>query len=418
MRGDNRLRYIPDKSKRIVSDTIWSVAGLTLMNVAAQFVVYPYWNRVLGSENYGNVVYLLGVMNILAISIGSGINYTRMRQSADGKTANKPYNIMMAGGNIASLFVLLFLKVTGLIQINKPEFILFSILTVIVTWRYYADVEYRLSINYKGYFLYYLVIGIGYLVGILLFDITRLWPFALLPGEVAGILLVLIKGSILRENEVDRDEDSFAQFKPAANLALLLVSTNLLSHLLFNGDRIILQLFAGSTAVTIYYIASLFGKTMTLVATPLNSVLVGHLAKYQANLTIKMMNLVTGVSATLIILATIICSIVSLWFLPKLYPVDFIEAKQYLFLANATQVIYFVGNVLAASILLRFTSVRNQMTINIVHGMLFVVICIPITWRFGILGFCWSLLVVNLIRYVFCVILGYLGARRTSIDVK
>ena len=89
-------KRIPEKLKNIFTDTIWSMAGLVLMNVAAQFVVYPCWNRVLGSEEYGNIVYLLAVMNILAISVGSGVNYARMRQSANGETQNRPYMLLMA----------------------------------------------------------------------------------------------------------------------------------------------------------------------------------------------------------------------------------------------------------------------------------------------------------------------------------
>ena len=148
-------RIIPHKLNSIFTDTMWSIAGLALMNVAAQFVVYPYWNMVLGTEAYGNIVYLLAIMNVMAISVGVGINYTRMRQSVDGKTTNKPYNLLMVSGNVVSIAVLLLFKVTGIIIIGTSDFILFCILTVITMWRYYADVEYRLSINFKGFFLYY-----------------------------------------------------------------------------------------------------------------------------------------------------------------------------------------------------------------------------------------------------------------------
>ena len=405
------VRHVPCKLNNIFTDTVWSIAGLTLMNVAAQFLVYPYWNRILGTETYGNIVYLLAIMNVMAISVGSGINYTRIRQSADEQTANKPYNLMMIGGNLVSLFVLFLLKATGILKIGTPDFILFCFLTVITMWRYYADVEYRLKINYKGFFLYYLVIGVGYLAGILLFKISGLWPFALLLGEVAGLFLVLIKGSVLHGDVANKDIISAKPVKSVLNMALLLVGTNLLSHLIFNGDRIILNFFSGSTSVTIYYIASLFGKTMTLITTPLNGVLAGHLAKYKGNLTKDLMNKVTGVTLVSIVLATLFCVGVSFILLPFLYPIEFELVKQYLIIANAAQIIYFIGNVLMASVLLRFTVVRNQMFVNVIHGLLFVAVCIPTAWKFGIDGFCWGLLVVNMVRYALCVILGYTRCR-------
>jgi len=397
----------PEKLKSIFTDTIWSIAGLVLMNVTAQFVVYPYWNRVFGSDTYGNIVYLLAVMNILAISIGSGVNYARMRQSANGETQNRPYLLLMAAGMVLTLLILLALYFSGLLHIGSTEFVLFCLLTAATMWRYYADVEYRLHINYRGYFLYYLVIGLGYLIGITLFWATGLWPLALLPGELTGLALVLWRGSIFKREAAHGSED----FSVILRLALVLVGSNILSHMIFNGDRLVLRWFAGSTAVSVYYIASLFGKTMTLITTPLNGVLVGHLAKYEGKLTKHIMRQINLLSGAAVLLATAACVAASYIVLPILYPSDFESVRHYLFLANAAQVIYFVGNVLTASVLLRFTPARNQMIVNVVHGILFVAVCVPLAWSFKISGFCWGILGVNVLRLILCLILGYTEVR-------
>ena len=392
---------IPGKALSIFKDTLWSAAGLVLMNVVAQFVVYPCWNRTLGSEVYGNIVYLLAIMNVMAISIGSGINYVRMRQSAEGDTWNRPYLVLLTFGTLLSLTVLLLLNAIGLLHVDTAEFALFCALTVVTMWRYYADVEYRLHLDYKGFFVYYLLIGIGYLVGIGLFRWTGLWPLALLPGELAGLALVAWHGTVFRRDGHGGD------VSPALKLSLLLVGGNLLSHLIFNGDRIVLRLFAGGTAVSVYYIASLFGKTMTLISTPLNGVLVGYLAKYDGALTKKLMNQVTVIATVTLALATAACVVASHVVLPILYPADFEAVEQYLIIASAAQVVYFVGNVLMASVLLRFTHARNQLIVNGVHGLLFAALCIPLARAKGIHGFCWGLLGVNWVRLMLCIILGY-----------
>ena len=64
--SDGRGRAV----KRVMSDSVWSIAGLVLMNAVAQFAVYPVWNRELGNERYGTILYLISAMNILAISMG------------------------------------------------------------------------------------------------------------------------------------------------------------------------------------------------------------------------------------------------------------------------------------------------------------------------------------------------------------
>lgn len=75
---------------------MWSIAGLVIMNVVAQFAVYPILNKRLGVEEYGDIIYLLFIMNIIAISAGTACNYARMRKSADGE--NNFVNVVINNG--------------------------------------------------------------------------------------------------------------------------------------------------------------------------------------------------------------------------------------------------------------------------------------------------------------------------------
>ena len=70
--------------KALLKDSVWTISGLMLMNVVAQFIVYPAWNRQLGSDGYGNILYLLSLMNIIAISVGSACNYACITESRNG----------------------------------------------------------------------------------------------------------------------------------------------------------------------------------------------------------------------------------------------------------------------------------------------------------------------------------------------
>jgi hypothetical protein len=42
------------------------------------------------------------------------------------------------------------------------------------------------------------------------------------------------------------------------------------------------------------------------------------------------------------------------------------------------------------------------------------VVCVPLAWSFGIDGFCWGLLGVNLVRLVLCIALAYLKVDRRA----
>lgn len=395
-----------EKIKALLTDSMWSIAGLMLMNVVMQFLVYPVWNNKLGSEEYGNILYLISIMNIIAISVGSACNYARMTESATKKTWNINYNIILVICSVIVIPVILLVGKFGGVGMSMSETIAFMVLTILTMWRFYADVEYRLNLNYKGYFIYYLVISIGYLIGIAAFQVTGMWAFALIPGEIAGLIAVLVKGTIFKK-DTNFNLDSF---KEVFKVVFVLIVTDIISNLVFNGDRLVLKIFIDGTAVTAYYIASLLGKTISLISTPLNSVIIGYLAKYKGTLSLKLMNIVTVVSLAAVLIGTLLCTIASHILIYILYPQNYQEVKQFFIIANMAQVFYFVTNVITV-VLLRFSKARYQLYINVVYAAAFCAICIPVTMFGGNMwAFCIALLIVCILRMVTSLFLGYKDA--------
>ena len=394
-----------EKLKKLLTDSVWSIAGLLLMNVVAQFLVYPIWNSHLGEDRYGTVLYLLSVMNIVAVSMGISCNYTRMRSSTDGETRNTPYLVVMLAASALSVPLVQLLRLIGLIELPTGESLLYTLLMALTMWRYYADVQYRLHLNYRGYFLYYLTISAGYGVGILLFASTGLWPLALLPGEAAGLLLVLLRGRVLRFD----GRQSWAEMSPTVKLILILLGSEMLSALIFNGDRVLLNLTVSGAAVTAYYLASLLGKTVSLISTPLNSVVIGHLARYQGRLTLRLMHLVLLAALAATALGTAACTVASHMLIRLLYPDNYEAVRGMFIIANLAQVCYFITNMLTV-MLLRFAKPRCQAIVNGAYTAAFCVICIPMTlWR-GLDGLCLGLLLTSMTRMLTALLLGYQAA--------
>ena len=393
--------------RKLLSDSAWSIAGLVLMNVVAQFVLYPEWNRELGNERYGQILYLISGMNVLAISLGMSCSYARMKASADGTTYNGIYHrILLIGTLIAVPYIGIYYFFTGGGTPTVTEGILLLLLTVVTMWRYYADVEYRLTLNYRGCFFYYLTISVGYGAGILLFRATGLWPLALLPGEIAGVAVVWLRGGVLKRDGV-RETREREKFIIAAVMTLL--ATELLSNLISNGDRMLLNAAIGGVAVTIYYQASLLGKTMTLITTPMNSVLIAHLARYKKGFTPKVMHIVAGTAAGVLLAATAGCTLASHILIRLLYPQNYDLVRGYFWVANMAQVAYFTGGV-AATVLLRFCRIRYQLYMNMVYAGLFLCLCVPGALLGGLDGFCWAQLGASALRLGYILFLGYRSA--------
>ena len=389
--------------KRLLSDSAWSIAGLVLMNVTAQFAVYPIWNREMGNELYGRILYLIAGMNIIAISMGVACNYARMKASAEGKTENRPYSRILLVTTCAMIpwcvLVALFAGGEGL---NLPETGLLILLGTATMWRYYADVEYRLSLNYKAFFDYYLTISVGYGIGIGLFLWLKLWPLALLPGELAGVFLVYRRGSVLKKVPEENPE----QDRAVTAMVTTLFATEVISNLILNGDRVLLNLLVNATAVTIYYQASLMGKTMALITTPLNSVLIGYLSRFKGGLTKAIMNKVTLACAAAVPVATLAATVGSHILIRILYPQNYNLVSPYFIMANTAQVAFFVSGV-AATVLLRFCKTGYQLYINLVYAGLFIVLCVPGVLLWQVEGLCVGMMAAGLLKLCYVLYLGY-----------
>ncbi len=391
-----------EQKKKILSDSVWSVAGLVLMNITLQFAVYPFWERQAGEAALGNILYLISLMNVFSVSLGVSVNYARMKKSAVGDTANTPYLSALACASAAAFAAAFAIAYLGGVDMTFGETLLFGTLMCATMWRYYADVEYKLYLNYRSFFLYYLFISIGYAIGIALYFLTELWQLTLLSGELFGLLFVLLRGRVLRPDTPVTASD----MGEVARLVLVLFGAEAISTLIFNADRIMLKAVLGEVAVTEYYLASLLGKTVALLTVPLSGVVIGYLSKYKGELTKKGMSVIALVSLAAVILGTLACTVGSYIIIPILYPNQFDDIKAYFILTNLAQVLYFIANVLTV-ILLRFAYSRYQVYVNACYAVAFAAVCIPMTlWR-GFEGFCLGLVVTCAARYLIAVWLGY-----------
>ncbi len=395
------MSFLTKKTKAYLSDSVWSILALLLMNCVVQLVLYPILRNTLGTGKYGDALYAIGAVNIMATSFGSGANMSRLVKSVNGKTYNIDSVVWLAAAQVIAAPVCWLVLKAGGLPTDFGQVFLLWLLASATMWRYYADVEYRLSTNFKGYFVYYAIISVGYLFGILLFRLTGLWQMILLPGELSGLLFVLWKGSIFRNNGPFSGE----RFKPILRSIISLMFAQLLVNLVLNADRLLLQPIIGGEAVTIYYIASLVGKTMALISTPLNSVIIGHLAKSDKQMSMKSFLKLSGVGVVLIVLALLICVFGSHIFARLFYPAEYDVVKPLLWLANLAQIFYFATGVLT-TVLLRYIKERYQVIINIAYVTVFAIVTITSAVLWGMIGFAVGILVTNAFRYFFTTVLG------------
>ena len=66
------------KVKKITGDLVYSITAVGIMNMVLQFIVYPLINYKIGSGKFGDMLFYMGVVNILAPSFGIAVNNTRL----------------------------------------------------------------------------------------------------------------------------------------------------------------------------------------------------------------------------------------------------------------------------------------------------------------------------------------------------
>ena len=401
-----------------VKDFILGAVGLIVMNAAMSLLVMPSIERTLGAEFQGRVLYYTSLASYLA-SIGFGLNYGRMKVYAkDRESSNGEFNIMLVGAAVITAVITI---AAILIKKDTAEtswilIVIFMILTVI---RAYADVAFRLVVNYRRFSLFYCAIGLGYALGLLLFKLTGAWILIFYTGELFGLIFVFLAGTIFKPPYFERTERFTEHVKGTA----VITGSFLLSDFVSAADRLLIPtllaggavfntvFYSGDTLTSLFYYASFVGKIMSLLSTPLNGVLSGYIAREEGGLAPKTFLKVIALLFGVVVLVTGVSYGGSHLFVYLFYP-DWYDAVRPLFLlANAGQVLFFICNTLMV-VVLRYTEEKIQMIVSGCYIAAFFAAAVPLTLKFGISGMAWGIFIVNALKFILFTVLGYRGLQK------
>ena len=400
------------KIRGFITDFIYGAFGLVVMNVIMQFFVNQLVINQLGAAEGGLYLYVTAILTLLGTSIGCGASYARMVESNRHATSNGEYNLFLLAGGVAGMVVLL----VGMLAqgIFAPgQYLLVCLLLFVTMLRYYGDVEFRLRVHYKGFLLYYLLISAGYLIGYWCYRFTHNWVLVLLPGELLAFLYVVIRGSIYTNPVWKRSVRWRSNCKTMVTLSVSEFLSNFVSYM----DRILVPFIAGEEANTLYYIATLLGKTMALLTTPLNGVIIGHLARYKGTIRRRryaQLTLLLLLAAALVSAASVLASHVVIGFL---YPTLYDGVKRMFWVANASQVLFFVSNTQMV-VVLRFGSEKYQLYMGVIYTVLFFFVAVPALYFWKLWGLAYSMLAVNGAKFLIITGMGWYHLTRYGTSGK
>lgn len=390
--------------KKITFDFILSFSAVALMNFTLQILVYPRLQTQLGEMVFGQMIYMLGIIDIFAPAIGLASNNDRLLHQKTENSVNGDYlfAILILGG-ITGIGVWLFL--------GRPSIIPFFLLYFATILRTYLVVQFRLNLNYKHYFAFYVCVSIGYLIGANLLYSALGWMGVLLVGELLAVVYVLCTGTILRPPY--RLTDAFgATMKGITVLSLSTLAANCAVYM----DRILLGFFLSDETVTYYYVASLLGKTIVMVVNPLNVVLVSYLTRVKNKLNSKIYLQVCGACMGMAALAYGAVLLIYPFFVQLLYPDLYDNVIRLGILGNLAPILFFAGSLLITLLLVICTPIW-QLIIQGCYLLLFAVLAIIGIANSGLYGFAIAAVIANAIRLAAIIFVGLIYIRKQHVNL-
>ncbi|MBQ3081696.1 MAG: hypothetical protein IJB76_00060 [Clostridia bacterium] len=382
------------KTTKVAGDLIYTVMATVVMNVVLQFIVYPLITKHYGEDVTGSILYFIGVIYVVPQALGTAISNARLVLRKNTDIDNSDITGIIG---ISSALTAVICGIIGFIDNKDPVFaVAFGLFSVIYLLRAYAQVDFRLSLKFKGYFIYYCIISVGYLIGLGLYFLTDIWLLIFITGEAMALAYTFFKGNIFKKSE--KHDLKGTLYKSFTMLAF----STLIRDLVLQFDKVMLKASVGEAAVTQYHTVSLIAKTMQMLIQPINTLILSYLTVKGAVLSKK--NLLRfsiaalGFGAVFYGLSVVGTPI----YLKLFYPDMYSTVIGYNFIVNLGLILGFIASLFMALILSQGKTALHT-AIEIAFGAVYAVAAYFFINSDGIWGLAYVTLAVNAVKLIFSI---------------
>lgn len=390
--------------KKIVIDSILNIIASALPIVVLQLIILPLIAAELGEFEYGTVLTLISLATLFSIPFGNVINNVRLLLDKKYKDDNLEgdFNVIL----LASIFINIIIMLCGLIyykSINSGlDTFLFFLYATLSLLREYLIVTFRLVLNYKGIFINNIILGIGYLLGFLLFKLFGYWQLIYIAGAILS-LIYIIRNSNIHKEKIKTTVYFGSTFYKSA---ILFIST-LMKSMPNYADKLVLYPLIGASAVSVYYSATLLGKLIFMVITPVSGVMLSYLSKIDSISTKKFLKSLFYVSI-FGAFSYIIVIFISAPLLNLLYPKWAEASMELVWITSATAIVGAISSVINP-VILRFKNINWQLVINLLNLIVYVIAVYSLNSILGLKGFSLGMLIASLINLIITIAIFLFG---------
>ena len=376
-----------------IKNFIYAFSAVILQIGVVQLVILPSISKTMSSEQYGLVLTLISIVDIIAITLGASICHVRLISIStyNDECVNGDFNkccIIYGGISVVASMV------TSLLY--EKEFsgstVLIGIMAFMAFFFSYSQVAIRLNRKFQYDIISSLLMAIGYFCGYLIYKLNGQWQFIYILGYGAGGLFCgVIIGKLYRESCI-----CTLLFKKTNQQIIELSSSSFIKQLITYADRLILYPILGGELVAVYYAATLIGKMFSICTNPLNSLLLSYITKPKRGIRNYLMKIIFYSSA-LCFCVYWLCLIISKPVLLILYPQYYEAALSIIHITLLSAMVEVVISIVTPFTLKIFNT-SLQVLVSIISTIVYFVSAVILLEKYSLIGFSIAVLLSSITK--------------------
>lgn len=384
----------------IVKDFSYSFLSIGISIGILQLIIYPNLSRYLSIEEYGYLVAIVGVLTAIYQTFGGALSQTRLIRNKfyDKENGDFSFLIFVCCIFVAIMSIILSIRVW---KASFKDIFLYVILAISSTYNAYAIVIFRIQIDFKKFLISNIIVGIGYILGIVFTYFTDSWPLIFITAQIALFIYIFSASNIVKE-----PFSLTSHFKHTLSAFMwLLLSTGIANSVQYL-DKFIIFPVLGAENASIFFASTYLAKSVSMIMLPLNNVLLSYISTGIINIDRKSY-LFLSVATLLICAIAIILLIIIDFPLTKFFFPTLVEAAVPFFLVSHIGVLLGIAYGIIGIPMLVYAPTFWQLVLNTIQFIVYISFAIFLSQLMGLLGFCYSMLIANALRIVISIGVSY-----------
>lgn len=386
----------------MIKNFLWNIISAAIPVVVLQLIIYPILAQKIDSNAYGLMTTMYSCLMLVPYVLGNVLNNVRLlyHKKYVESHIEGDFNIWQILFLIISLSFICICSLYYYEEVDVIGVLLIVLAAPIVCICAYIEVGLLINLDYKRVLVSNIIMAIGYILGLFFAIISQKWEGIFLLGQLFKCVYLYKNTSLLREKI-----QKTPLFKTISKDTMLLLSAVFLSNIMNYADKMILFPILGGTLVSIYYTATILGKIVGMVVTPISSVILSYISK-RDNLERKKFNRVLLVGICVCTIGYCICMLISKFILGILFPQWVDQVMEYIPITTIALSLNAMCSIIHPFVL-KFCDMKWQIVINGVSSMTYLACSLIFLQISGLTGFCIGTVIGYLSKVILLIFIYY-----------